>query len=193
MVEGCFSSCENSSGNGVTSCGTEKYCCYGLEGCDCSNLTEVFTTNAGTVLGTITAATSTTSTTSSLSSVSTTTSTKSTTTISQTLASNPSRSTSLSSATPTPTLDSTLKSVNRVAISVGVGVSVFTVSALGAGAFWFWRKRKARKSAVPNQEVEDSLIHGFYSKQELDGKSITMLVELDAKDRERVAAELDDN
>ena len=130
-------------GVGVTTCGANTYCCYGLGGCNCkyatvqqcgwkashadgnhSNQTQVFTLAGGSIQTTV------------FSSTATTTASKSSTT----------STSSGSSGTSSPSSTSTGNSSNTVAIGVGVGVGVGVALLLAAGlGLWLWRRGRSKK------------------------------------------------
>jgi hypothetical protein len=125
------------NGNGVQTCasaGPNHYCCYGFEGCNCSDPDVVFTLQAATVVTTINP-----SATFTQSSASTSTSSSSTTTTTSSTTPSSSASTSPTAAT---------KSTNGVAIGVGVGVGTVAVGALAGLAYFFWGRQKTRANTA---------------------------------------------
>ena len=125
------------NGNGVQTCpsvGPDHYCCYGFNGCNCSDPNVVFTLQARTVVTTINP-----SATFTQSSASTSTSSSSTTTTTPS-------TTPSSSASTSPT--AAAKSSNAVAIGVGVGVGTVAVGALAGLAYFFWRRKKTRANTA---------------------------------------------
>ncbi|KFY51032.1 hypothetical protein V496_08993 [Pseudogymnoascus sp. VKM F-4515 (FW-2607)] len=152
----CFSACFAVTGDGVNSCpgqGPNKWCCYGLGGCDCNNSTQVVSALAGSIITTIDlgvtsiSSTKTTSTT-SLTSASTTTTPPSTTaeegTGTETGAGAAAGETGGATSTETPSAE---KKSNAVPIGVGVGVGGAAAIALACLIFFFVRRRKQKEAA----------------------------------------------
>ncbi len=124
------------SGNGVQTCpniGANHFCCYGYNGCNCSDPSAVFTLQAGTIVTTINPSASYTAT----AAASSTTSSAGTTTSS-------SGPTGTGSTSPT----STPAATHGVAIGVGVGIGTVAVAALAGLGYFFWRRRSSRGKAM---------------------------------------------
>ncbi|OBT61301.1 hypothetical protein VE03_09572 [Pseudogymnoascus sp. 23342-1-I1] len=160
----CFSACFAGKpirlvGDGVNSCpgqGPNKWCCYGLGGCDCNNATQVVSALAGSIIATIDlgvtsiSSTKTTSTTSPTS-VSTTTTSPSTTagqetgteTVTGTGTGTGTAAGETAGTTPTETASPEKKS-NAVPIGVGVGVGGAAAIAIAGLIFFFVRRRKQK-------------------------------------------------
>ncbi|KAE9370928.1 hypothetical protein N431DRAFT_492923 [Stipitochalara longipes BDJ] len=141
----CVPNCIPSNGAGLQLCpsyGPDHFCCYGLNGCNCSDSSQVFSLSTGTVVTTIdpsatytaTPTTSTSLTTSSNAPVSP--STSQSTILSPTISS----STSSSSGIPATT---SKKSSNGLGIGIGVGVGLLIAITLAAVGFYFLRRGKS--------------------------------------------------
>ena len=126
-------------GNGLQNCGSNEYCCYDMNGCDCSS-TSLF--NLGAYSFVTTLPLSTMIPTSTPASVSATA-----TSASQTAATTAASAASSSS----PTQASSGSSSNNVAIGagVGVGVGVPLLAALGFLGYYLMRRRKQAQAPPP--------------------------------------------
>ncbi|KZL68033.1 hypothetical protein CT0861_04157 [Colletotrichum tofieldiae] len=162
----CLNQCDQSGGNGVLPCGRGKFCCYGLEGCDCNNATAVFSLDPVIVVTSIPISASKTS------SVSATTSTTASTSTAESTASAPTASLD---SEPTPSAGSVLESSNHgnvlsVGLGVGLGVGIPLI-AFVVGLVWFLKKRRRSKPvAVTPQEPTKQEInyHALHRTEELD-------------------------
>ncbi|KFY35622.1 hypothetical protein V494_05743 [Pseudogymnoascus sp. VKM F-4513 (FW-928)] len=156
----CFSACFSVVGDGVDSCpgqGPNKWCCYGLGGCDCGNSSQVVSALAGSVVATIDFSVTSISskTTATTSSASTTTTPPSTT---------GGKGTETGGAAPgettgtTPTETPTTEKSKSNAVPIGVGVGVGGAAALGIiGLIFFFMRRRNKKAAlVANPEPKYS-------------------------------------
>ncbi|KAL4967390.1 uncharacterized protein BDV14DRAFT_169920 [Aspergillus stella-maris] len=123
QVDTCISECIPTGGVGVSNCGVGSFCCYGFEGCDCDNSTQVFSIDPVSIVATIS---------------STSTSTPSATTSPST------------SATPTGDPDaSDSGSSSHLGLGLGIGLGV-GVPLLAAAILipFFLRRRKNSKSPI---------------------------------------------
>ncbi|KFY29359.1 hypothetical protein V491_00085 [Pseudogymnoascus sp. VKM F-3775] len=149
----CFSACFSTYGEGVNSCpeqGPNKWCCYGLGGCDCNNSSQIVSALAGSIVTTIdlgiTSISSTkTSSTTSPTSASTTTTPPSTTVEKETETGTSAGETT--GTTPTETSSSEKSKSNAVPIGVGVGVGGAAAIAIAGLIFFFMRRRKQKAAA----------------------------------------------
>ncbi|KFZ16866.1 hypothetical protein V502_04858 [Pseudogymnoascus sp. VKM F-4520 (FW-2644)] len=153
----CFSACFAVTGDGVDSCpgqGPNKWCCYGLGGCDCNNSTQVVSALAGTIITTIdlgvtsissTKSTSTTSPTSA--STTTTTTPPSTTAGKETGTETGAAAGETTGTTPTETPSPEKSKSNAVPIGVGVGVGGAAALAIIGLIFFFLRRRNQKAAA----------------------------------------------
>ncbi|OBT38521.1 hypothetical protein VE00_11085 [Pseudogymnoascus sp. WSF 3629] len=169
----CFSACFAITGDGVNSCptyGPNKWCCYGLGGCDCQNSSLVVSALAGSIITTIDLGVT------SISSTKTT-KTKATTTPSSASTTTPTTSPSTTAgketttgggatagettgktagetagqtagATPTETPTSEKSKSNALPIGVGVGVGGAAAIAIAGLIFFFMRRRKQQVAAA---------------------------------------------
>lgn len=122
--------------NGVQACGVGTYCCYGFDGCDCSDSTQVFTLGSIELFTSIASTPSQASiTTSSMSEDGTAVSTSwIRSTITDAI-------TTPTSASSTQSPEETNHSDTGVAIGVAVGIGIPFVLAI-AGGLWFWRRKR---------------------------------------------------
>ncbi|PMD61650.1 uncharacterized protein K444DRAFT_611890 [Hyaloscypha bicolor E] len=129
----CVPNCVKSTGNGLQTCqslGPNHFCCYGLNGCNCSDPSAVFTLNLGTVVTTIDPSATYTASVSSSTSSSLATTTSS---------SSPTGTSATTTPSPAPT--------HGVAIGVGVGVGIVGVAAFAGLGYFFFRRRQSKSKA----------------------------------------------
>ncbi|CAG7564306.1 unnamed protein product [Fusarium equiseti] len=140
----CLHQCDD-TGNGVVSCGTGKFCCYGYGGCDCNNSTQVFTLDPVKIVTTIpTDASMVDEKTSTISGATTGTSSTTQSTGTQT---------NTAAAGTTSSISSSSSRSNALPIGLGVGIGA-GVALLGFGVgFWLWRRKKraSKSTAVPEE------------------------------------------
>ncbi|QIW98311.1 hypothetical protein AMS68_003829 [Peltaster fructicola] len=127
---------------GVTYCGGSNYCCYGLTGCNCSDSSETFSLQAGSIITSLSSSTSTTL-------ISTSSS-----------AGTPlSSSTSLSSSIAAPA------TTNTTAVAAGVGAGVggclLALSAVAVVLCLRRRNKAAKKRETYHSTVQDSNDHQY--------------------------------
>ncbi|KFY81172.1 hypothetical protein V499_00054 [Pseudogymnoascus sp. VKM F-103] len=161
----CFSACFAVTGDGVYSCpnqGPNKWCCYGLGGCDCNNSTQVVSALAGSIITTIdfgvtsissTKTTKTTATTTPTSDSTTTTTTPPTTTAGKETTTDGGAAAGettgqTAGTTPTETPTSEKSKSNALPIGVGVGVGGAAAIAIAGLIFFFMRRRKQQVAAA---------------------------------------------
>lgn len=151
-------------GDGVDSCpgsGPNKWCCYGLGGCDCNNATQVVSALAGSIITTIDlgvtsiSSTKTTSTTSPTS-ASTTTTPPPTTKETGTETDAGAGAGAATGTTPTETPSAEKSKSNAVPIGVGAGVGGAAAIAIVALIFFFLRRRNQKAAKLVGPEPKYS-------------------------------------
>ncbi|KAK1977621.1 hypothetical protein LZ30DRAFT_731334 [Colletotrichum cereale] len=165
----CLRQCDESGGNGVKSCGKGKFCCFGLQGCDCNNATAVFSLDPVVVVASIPISASTTPSATSITSRSISTSTAETT------ASIP------TSSVGSEPQSSDSSNVLSVGLGVGLGVGIPLIAFVIALVWFLKRRRGSKQVAVtplepPKQEIGYHGVHRFeelgvgQSRSELQAK-----------------------
>lgn len=128
-----------------------RYCCYGLGGCDCSDPNAVFTLPAGDVITTLALSTS---------------STISTTAVSTTDVPATSTAAAIAQATTSPTEPAGSSNDHKgLGIGLGVGLGIPLIAAI-IGAWLYWRRKQKRRRVEPGNSLskEEYIAPGFDSK-----------------------------
>jgi hypothetical protein len=147
-------------GNGILGCppsiGRGTFCCYGYNGCNCTNSTQVFSLGIGTVLTTLAF-----------------------TTPSRTAGS--SSSTSIPQNVPTASTASGIVSdgtrPNGAAIGAGVGVGIPAMVAIMGLLYWIWR---LRSKIAPNSISAEKT----YTRHEMDASTFSVVFRVQCSELE---------
>ncbi|ELR02184.1 hypothetical protein VC83_07817 [Pseudogymnoascus destructans] len=144
----CLSQCFNESHQGITKCGQNRYCCYGLPGCNCNDARQVVTIVDGSVIATIDLGVST-----SIAHTSSSTSTSKDPTAT---------TTAPESSTPANTSQSQGSKSSAVPIGVGVGVGGAALIAVAAAAFFLRRRRRQKSPPLGPQPKSETKPDGLH-------------------------------